>query len=107
MASPAAVARTRPKKLQVSEFDGQNGSVITWLQQIDNVVEMAQAVNHEQWDENELYHAVGNKLTGKAAIWFVNMSVAMMQAKKNYSYLRYLLRMEYSEILEPDQVIAL
>lgn len=46
--SSAAVSRHR-KRLQVPEYDGQHGSVVTWLQQVDNAVEMAATVNGEEW----------------------------------------------------------
>lgn len=41
------------KKLQVSEYDGQHRSVVTWLQQVNNAVEMAAAVMGEDWDNEE------------------------------------------------------
>lgn len=54
----------------------------------------------------ELYHVVANKLTGNAAIWFVSISGSMKTAQKTYGYLKNLIRVEYGEDLEPNQVIA-
>lgn len=102
----SAVVAWHKKKLQVAEYDGQHGSVVTWLQQVDNAVEMTAVVNSEEWDNAELYHAVANKLIGRAAIWFVNISRSMTTTQKTYGYLKNILCVEYGEDLEPDQVIA-
>lgn len=80
--------------------------MVTWLQQVDNAVEMAAATNGEEWDNVELYHVVANKLTGNAAIWFVSISGSKTIAQKTYGYLKNLLRVVYGEYLELDQAIA-
>lgn len=86
--------------------DGRKGQSSLDCSKIDNAVEMAAIVNRESRTDAKLYHVVANKLVGPAALWFVNLSASTTPEKKTYAYLRRLLRVEYGETLEPDQVIS-